>query len=769
MINNFFAKTNPRETIKEHTLNLIKEEKKLRLLYPDIKFLEWELLNYACMYHDLGKCNCKFQNKIVKNLIRTEQCTGEDYIKDLNLKIDEIPHGYLSCAFLPEDYIFNKFGEDSLKILYQSIYYHHLRNELSMDEEDKLNAVIESDMKRYDKDLMHEMGREYENTYEGLNSDYLCYILLKSQITEEKGDIFYKYIMTKGLLNKLDYAASAHIDVEVKNNDLYKKTDLSLKNNGFEPNDLQRYMIKNKNDNLVIVASTGIGKTEGALYWIGNNKGFFTLPLKVSINAIYDRVREKIKFKDVGLLHSDTYSEYLKRNNNELDVDYYDKTKQLSMPLTICTLDQLIDFVFMYRGFEMKLATLAYSKLVIDEIQMYSADFVGYLLVALYYVNKLGGKFAIVTATLPEIIPHFMKKLDIEFKKPEPFVKKNLNGNTMLRHRLTVINEQINIERILKSYKNKKVLVIVNTVKKAQELYELLKKKNLDVSINMLHSRFIKNHRGEKEKEIYNMGQLECNDTGIWVTTQVVEASLDIDFDILYTELSEVSGLFQRMGRVYRNRELSENSESNVFVYLGDKKATSGIINGDRSVVDIDIFNLSKNAIKSYINTEIDEYQKMRLVSEVYSVDNLKNTRYYKKIWDTIIWTKNIAEYTLEKNQERLRKIDSISIIPNSVYNENRDSIEEIYKQIKLPIGNDANKEQRDIIKNNRFRNINFIRGFTVDISCNVYNNAYREGKVLDYIDISRYQIIPIVNLKYDYDMGIDSRKINRDEKDAFL
>ena len=50
-------------------------------------------------------------------------------------------------------------------------------------------------------------------------------------------------------------------------------------------------MKENKDNNIVAVAQTGMGKTEAGLLWIGNNKGFFTLPLKVAINAIYDRIK----------------------------------------------------------------------------------------------------------------------------------------------------------------------------------------------------------------------------------------------------------------------------------------------------------------------------------------------------------------------------------------------------------------------------------------------------------------------------------------------
>lgn len=169
-------------------------------------------------------------------------------------------------------------------------------------------------------------------------------------------------------------------------------------------NELQKFMIKNREENVITIAQTGMGKTEAGLLWIGNNKGFFTLPLRTAINAIYDRIRNQIvqdKIGErVGLLHSDAFSEYIKRkedDENKLELEeiglsqYYERTKQLTMPLTICTIDQLFDFVYRYKGFEPKLATLAYSKIIIDEIQMYSPDLIAYLVSGLSHVTNLGG------------------------------------------------------------------------------------------------------------------------------------------------------------------------------------------------------------------------------------------------------------------------------------------------------------------------------------------------------------------------------------------
>ena len=54
------------------------------------------------------------------------------------------------------------------------------------------------------------------------------------------------------------------------------------------------------------------------------------------------------------------------------------------------------DMAFRYPGYEQKLATLSYSKVIIDEIQMYSADLLAYLIYGLKLITDYGGQFAIL-------------------------------------------------------------------------------------------------------------------------------------------------------------------------------------------------------------------------------------------------------------------------------------------------------------------------------------------------------------------------------------
>ncbi|AFS77696.1 CRISPR-associated helicase Cas3 [Gottschalkia acidurici 9a] len=650
-INNYLAKSNPKETIIEHTDKLIKNFDILKEMYPSLQ-VNWDMLYKVCLYHDLGKMNIKFQDKIEKRKRHD----------------DEIPHGILSLAFIDfEDLEEQGYSEDDIKIIFHSIAYHHDR---VLDyTNDQLEEEIESLKSEF-------FGFKYDKLEFKFINDYIeeQFFIANDRIYSKNENHFLKYIMIKGLLNRLDYAASGHVKVETKNdfllNDLNEKLLESWKekDSNSDWNKLQQYMINHREDNIVVVAQTGMGKTEAGLLWIGDNKGFFTLPLKTAINAIYERITDKIVIDNydekVGLLHSDMRREYLDRKHEiESDIDeYYNKTRQLSLPLTVCTIDQIFDFVYRYRGFESKLATLSYSKVVIDEVQMYSPDLLAYLVVGLSYIDKIGGKFAILTATLPKLFVDLLEKEKVQFKMPDPFTNKRI------RHSLKVENQKLNSEFIKQVYDSNKVLVICNTVKEAQKIYGELKD-SLDLeNINLFHSGFIKKNRKTKEEQILKFGNKDNEGKGIWVATQVVEASLDIDFDILVTELSDLNGLFQRMGRCYRDRDWNKEGY-NCYVFDGGEGKCTGV----GAFIDKEIFRLSKKALKN-IDGNIDENKKMELIDSVYTTEKLNGTDYYTKLIDAIVYVKSIESFEKSKKEtmKMFRNIHSTTVIPKIVYDENK-------------------------------------------------------------------------------------------------
>ena len=797
MKNEFLAKSNG-ETIMEHTENLISNLKNFFIIYSKIN-VNKKLLLLACIYHDLGKINKKFQSKL----------SGQK-------QNGELPHGLLSTSFIDSKSLSeNGFDKSDIKVLSYSVALHHERDLSEISEEDFSSEIelmnIEADYflkyleklqniyfdyvnKNIEENLKYSIFK-IENEKVKLKKLSKKYYKLNGRIysqdfilsEKETFETFQKYVMLKGLLNKIDYAASSYIPVEEKNDFLEEKMDDFLKNvlkkdnpkNDW--NELQKFMIHNQNENVVVVAQTGYGKTEAGLLWIGNNKGFFTLPLRVAINSIFSRVKNQIVIEKlenrIGLLHSDFREIYIedikkkeKNNLEKMDNDelfmYMDKTKQLSLPLTVCTIDQLFDFVFRAPGFELKVATLSYSKVVIDEIQMYSTDLLAYLIYGLKYITDFGGKFAIMTATLPGIITDLLKKEEIKFVTTEPFI------NDKKRHNLKVLKEVINAKFIKENYKDNKILVVCNTVKKSKQMYENLKNLGIECKeLNLLHSRFIKKDRAEKEKEISefaNPKRFKENvkkerelknicENGIWIGTQVVEASLDLDFDILVTELSDLNGLFQRMGRCYRNREILDE-KYNCYVFTEE---CSGI-KSSKAVIDKEIHQKSKEALIN-IDGLLTEKEKLELIDKVYSTESLKDTEYYGKLVKNIYALKNyIVEYEKTKSevQKIFRNIASRDIIPKIIYRENK---KEIKKNIEIlqKKAKGLNEKERKNLRSEKIEARREINQFKVAIPEYEFDDISPEQ--VEKIEINDYETLIILDCDYSYEKGFEVKIKNRD------
>lgn len=744
--NYYLAKSNPQETIQQHTDKLLKNLDILKNLYPNL-FLNWDIsymIELACLYHDIGKINISFQKRVMGG-------------KEKQI----VPHGLYSLCFLEADDLCDKIYDKYLKlgndedtaeekavnfvsVVANAIAYHHERD-ISREVSEIIKSNLES-LKEQLKEFKYEKIKI--SKVEEIAPDFFT-IGTRPMPSKSKtqNEVFKKYILVKGLLNRIDYASSAgeEIQVERKNDFLLEKLENMLenwkkKNPKSNWNELQKYMIEKRDKNVITIAQTGMGKTEAGLLWIGDTKGFFILPLKTAINSIYNRVTTEIvkeKIEDrVGLLHSETKDIYLKDfSDNDLEI-YYESTKQLSLPLTICTLDQIFDFVYRYKGFEPKLATLSYSKIVLDEIQMYSPDLLAYIVKGLKYITELGGKFAILTATFPEIVKDLLVSQGIEFEISKNFTKPDLN----LRHNVKVIEKLIDTDFILSKFQKNKILVICNTVKEAQRIYTELKEKISDRKlINLFHSKFIKRDRAIKESEILKLGNKNNKDFGIWIATQVVEASLDIDFDILITELSDLSGLFQRMGRCYRNRPLL-NDEANCFVFTGDEKVKN---TGVGFVVDKDIYTKSRELILNKIDGNLFEEEKMKYISELYTTKNLEKTEYYKKISSTLEYLDLINPYEKDKQdvKKEFRDITSYMVMPKNLYEEN---LEEINKNLEM-------LKQENISKKEKLTAKMKIRNLTL----NIQGYELKTKNIdLNFIELGKYEKIYILNCDYSFEIG---------------
>lgn len=730
----------PDKTIKEHTEDLLRCLEILLELGYIKKGKIYDLVVKACIYHDLGKLNNEFQKRV----------------KSTNIKFKEdreVVHNILSLYFI-DSKVF-ECEEDYLKVAHSVLNHHNYCNvfEVLNDNEELINNLLEN-----------------FNIFKVKRS-------IKSKLSKKELINNPESIKVKGYLHKCDYSASSGKIVEYPNNFLEEALNNLLikwkkQDSNSTWNELQKFALKNNDNNIIAIAQTGMGKTEAGFLWMGDNKGFFVLPIRTAINAIYDRARKNIlnnnKIEEkIAILHSSSLEYYLRNITSDINekenmdiLNYHKMGKQLSIPVNISTMDQIFDFVYKYPGYELKLATLGYSKIVIDEIQAYSADLLAYLICGLEQVVLQGGNVAILTATLPPFIKDLLKK-NIDFTENERAFTTDI-----IRHNLKVIKNRINSDDIYKKYnenknlnKNNKVLVVCNTIREAQKIYEELKEEVNKEELHILHSKFIRKDRLEKEEEIlefgrtYDKNQNIDKQNGIWISTSIVEASLDIDFDYLFTELQDLNSLFQRLGRCNRKGKKDSN-KYNCYIYTEIDNAN--LIDGEKGFIDKKLFNLSKEAIES-IEGKISELKKVELIENYLTTEKLRNSDYMRKYNEIYDFISSIQPYKFELSDVDLRNILSEEIIPSPVYEEYLEDITDIENKLK----------DRSISVYERVKLKDEIRQYTVSVHpsdvknyeiARQFGNSMFYGKVMlsnnpkDYIKIieCEYGEAGYKKIKYD-------------------
>lgn len=723
------------KTLKEHHKDIVTCAEMFFLEYGEY-FTEKEkkLVVEACRIHDLGKVNLVFQAMICPKL-------AEKFHIDVR-KTQQIPHGFLSAVTISLDEfddLSELFSDKDFGPFITAVYYHH-------DREDHYNspAIRKYAEKYYMKQIEEYLNRKIRK----LNCSNLDDLLFRNNVYTGKyipdSNAWKEYLLIKGLLNKFDYTVSAGYENAESAIDLHEKK--LVKNiekflNGKELRPAQKFMKMNRDKNLIVIAPTGSGKTEASLLWMNGEKSFYTLPLKVSSNAIYLRIKENYEYKDVALLHSDAMAVYLREYNGNEDIgEKYERSKMLSQPLTVCTVDQLFRFVYRALGTEIFAATLKYSKLVLDEIQAYEPRVIATIIYGLKMIQEMGGKFAIITATFPPVLKYFMEQYGLVEGKQyifKDFTGKEYQVEKYPRHKVEIRHSEMNLDEIRLRGKNRKVLVICNTVSKAQKLYKKLEGEN----VWLLHSKYIRRDRAFLERKI--MGFSESGESGIWITTQIVEASLDIDFDILYTEMCTADSLLQRMGRCNRKGRYCPN-EANIVVF--DNR--NGVSEGKRrSVYEDKLYDRSLELLSKYEHILFSEDKKTAYMNEVYSVDGVKETIYFENIQKDLKLFSEIHPTEYSADEAEVRDIRSVTIVPENVYVENQNLFEYGVEFLKKP---NMSREARSLIKS-KLENLT--------LSLNLYQKFPAEVDRTTIGLSENRKITDIHRAQYNYEFDIERGK----------
>jgi CRISPR-associated endonuclease/helicase Cas3 len=362
----------------------------------------------------------------------------------------------------------------------------------------------------------------------------------------------------------------------------------------------------------LIEAPTGSGKTEAALVYAARllHEGsaesiIFALPTQATANAMLDRLESMARhlFKDganVVLAHGKSG---LHQTLNKIGrptaqgqeeaglqaVRWLTVSKKRAFlgQIGVCTVDQVLLSVLPGRHKFVRGFGIQKSVLIVDEVHAYDSYMYGLLGKVLDQQFQAGGSALLLSATLPQKQREYLAKNwgdarveDTKFyplitqiytqKSPSLFA---ITNPEQLPERREVMLEtwrlpemQLDEDKLLAiitataARQGAKIAIICNLVADAQALAQRLANPeiNSDIAVDLFHSRFRFKDRQQIEESIkawYGKEEKTRAQGGrILVATQVVEQSLDLDFDWLITQLCPVDLLFQRMGRLHRHQ-----------------------------------------------------------------------------------------------------------------------------------------------------------------------------------------------------------------------
>jgi CRISPR-associated endonuclease/helicase Cas3 len=312
---------------------------------------------------------------------------------------------------------------------------------------------------------------------------------------------------------------------------------------------LSQVSVSDVRPHTLVTAPTGAGKTD---FLLRRCKGrvFYLLPFQASINAMFERFRSTIPGDEsVRLLHAS--SRLVLEKGAWVERAVQDKA---GAPLKVLTPHQIASIVFATRGYESMLVDLKGCDVILDEIHTYTDITKDIVLRIVEILHHHGCRLHIGTATMPSSLKQ--KILDIlgtEQTYEVELTEQQLD--TFDRHEVTKIPDLNEAFPLIQQAldEGKKVLLVLNQVKRAQYLFQQLQEMFPGTRSMLIHSRFKRGQRALLERKL----KTEFDDVAgpcFVVSTQVVEVSLDISFDLMVTEAAPLDSLIQRFGRINRRR-----------------------------------------------------------------------------------------------------------------------------------------------------------------------------------------------------------------------
>ncbi len=596
------------DTLAEHTWAVLKRLADQHRLRPNLTALTsddrlWHRLYWGCFLHDFGKAAAGFQERLAAPERPNAWSEGKHR------------HEVLSLAFI--DWLFPPAHPDRLPIISVVVSHHKDADDIfakygsgrpTSDQQRRVEFLVAQITPQVADDLwlwlegygsrwLQALGLpEFEAPVPanraafGLDAIHRALADFKGHLLAyEDGEMAdadrLRDIHYRGLILTADHSASAGVDAFP---DLLLTRDIaahplrSLQHWHSHQADADRA----GEGSAILVAPTGSGKTESAMLWAAQQiqhrpapRLFYTLPYQASMNAMAHRLADKffgVNFTSpenhtVAIQHSRAtlkfYQDMMEADSGANPLIVARKAKARAelahlhyFPVKVFSPYQMLQAAYSLKGYEALLVDYADALFIFDEIHAYEPSRLALIITFMgWLAAHYHARFLVMTATLPPTVERALKGALPGCKE---IVARSGDFQASQRH-LVHLHEDDLLDHLAliaeDARQGKAVLVCCNQVARAQEVYRRLKEE-YDLSreqVMLLHGRFNGKDRGEKERLLAQRVGVRSQTRRrpyVIVATQVVEVSLDIDLDTLYTDPAPLDALLQRFGRVNRGR-----------------------------------------------------------------------------------------------------------------------------------------------------------------------------------------------------------------------
>jgi CRISPR-associated endonuclease/helicase Cas3 len=708
-------------SLEQHTQDLLDVAEALRIAFPILEYIYnqddfWKFLRLSIIFHDIGKATIGFQNLMQH---------GKRY---------RFRHEIVS-AIVAQNHTDNELIINAVLSHHKNFnYLQEKLTEYSNNKKYNDGRWVEKEFKELNLNWLNEFLSSHKLNDIALKINDLQVVIRKWTSKRNKRKIpeleKFQNIFLSASLSICDHNASAGI----KEIPIIKPQHFAFLKQIQQPY-LHQLSSWDVEGNALLIAPTGQGKTESALGWLQKQllarqgRAFYILPFTASINAMTKRLSSSVNgFGDeelVGLLHGKAkffIDEYYARKDGQTLTNLIDINKKIIKPFKIVTPFQILKWAFGVKGFEKGFVELAGSYLIFDEIHIYDKEiFLKLLFFLEWLIEKLQVKVFIMSATVPTFIQAMLMEV---LKIDKPIIVKKTVLDKIIRHRISLIDDCIEnqisfIENQL--LQNKTVLIVCNTVKKAQTLFAEI---DFEDKV-LLHSGFHARDRIEKEKAIQG-----DNKPKLLVGTQAIEVSLDIDYDVIVSEIAPFDSLLQRFGRVYRNRTLNHD--------LANCYVTTQIDKSFNSIYEKDLLEKTLKELQTIENQVLSESRVQELLDKIYEPYqmDLALKENFRALLDNL-YPYNVYE---DSEEEFFSQFDGIEVLPADLFDEFKNYVE--------------NKQYLDAEK----------------LFVSISKRKFNKDKIT-FIGVDGFKkIFPMVSLKYSCEIGITNEEIqNAENKSIFL